>query len=92
MKIYSFFSGDTTFLTTSRNYQRIQAIGRAGYKHYIDTCKYLGEEPDVGEDYFIPAREDIAEETEKEWLRQLVKDNDVMVLDDKIFDYIKEEE
>ena len=92
MKIYSFFSGDTVFLTTSRNYRRIQALGRELYKHYIATCKYLDEKPAVGEEHFIPAREDVAEETGKEWLRQLVKDPDVMVLDVEILDYLKEEE
>ena len=84
MKIYNFFSGDTVFLTKSKNLRKAQAVGRDGYKHYLATCEYLDEEPQVGSGYFVPQAGDIYEES-LEWARHLVAtDDDVVVLDDEL--------
>lgn len=81
MKIYSFWSGDTTYFTKSKNLKKAQAIGREVKKHYLDTCKYLGEEPnrEITKDYFIPEE---VEEVSQKWFNHLVKtDPDILILD-----------
>lgn len=84
MKVYSFFAGDSTFLTTSRSIKKAQAIGREIMQHYLETCKYLGEEPTVGKEYFIP--EEVTEEPDINWVRYLIEtDPDIVVLDDEIY-------
>ncbi len=88
MKVYSFFSGDTTYISKSRDIRKLQAIGRENHKGYIESCKYLEEDPEVGKDYFVPEKEDIETidlDTEFDWLREQVKfDNDIVFLDEEI--------
>lgn len=80
MKIYSFWSGDTTYFTTSGSLKKAQAVGEEVMEQYLETCKYLGEEPQVGEDYFIPNR---VEQVTKQWFRHLLEtDRDTLILDD----------
>ena len=82
MKIYSFWSGDTTYFTKSKSLKKAQEVGKENMKHYNDTCEYLGEKPEAGKDYFIPEK---IEEVTKEWFNHLVKtDNDVLILDDEL--------
>jgi len=85
MKIYSFWSGDTTYYTKSKSLKKAQAVGKENMKHYLETCKYLGEEPEVDETYFIPQKGDIYEET-AEWLQHMIDtDPDTVILDDEIY-------
>jgi hypothetical protein len=82
MKIYSFFSGDTTFLTKSRSLKKAQTIGRDIEQTYINNCKYLGEEPEELNGYFVPQE---LEEIRIGYARRLVKtDKDIFVLEDDL--------
>lgn len=91
MKIYTFWSGDTTYYTTSKSLRKVQDVGREVYKHYLETCKYLEEEPEVGREYFIPA--EVYEETEEEFARMMKHySDDVVLLDDSLYNLIKKEE
>ena len=83
MKIYQFWSADTTYFTRSKNLKKAQAIGKQNKKHYLNTCKYLGEAPEeIDDNYFIPEE---LEEVEIEWFRYLVKnDSDIFILDDEL--------
>lgn len=87
MRIYSFWSGNTTYFTTSKNLKKAQAVGRDNMEHYLETCKYLEEKSEVDESYFIPQE---VEKTTKEWFNHLVKtDPDTLILDDELFQFIK---
>jgi hypothetical protein len=86
MKIYSFFSGDTTYYTTSRNLKIAQQVGKENYKHYLDTCNYLKEKPEVGKDYFIPTE---LEKVSKECFTWEIKnDLNILIMCDEILDLI----
>mgnify|MGYP001061485431 CR=1 FL=1 len=88
MKVYSFWSGDMTYFTTSRSLRKAQAVGREVYRHYIETCKYLEEEPEVGRECFIP--EELYEVDEEEFARMMKHySDDVVILDDSIYSLIK---
>lgn len=88
MKIYTFWSGDTTYFTKSKSLKKAQAIGKENMKHYIETCKYLEEEPAADETYFIPKAGEINEET-VEWFQHMMKtDPDTMILDDELYDML----
>jgi hypothetical protein len=85
MKIYSFWTGGTTYFTTSSSLKKAQAIGKEVMEQYLETCKYLGEEPQVGEDYFIP---DGIERVTKQWFKHLLKtDPDTLILDDALYNF-----
>ena len=87
MTIYSFWSGDTTYFTKSKSLKKAQEIGRDNMKHYLETCEYLEEQPEVKEEYFIPEE---VEKVTKEWFNHLVKvDPDTMILDDELYNLIK---
>ena len=84
MKIYSFWSGDCAFFTTSKSLKKAQEVGRAGMKHYLETCKHLGEEPDpiAGKEYFIPQE---VEQIDIEWFKHLLKtDPDTLILEEAL--------
>ena len=88
MKVYSFWSADTTYFTKSKNLQNAKKLGRENYKSYLETCKYLGENPEADKSYFIP--EALEEET-VEWFNYMVKNNhDILILDDELYDLITE--
>ncbi|NMC76536.1 MAG: hypothetical protein GYA60_04500 [Candidatus Methanofastidiosa archaeon] len=84
MKIYQFWSADTTYFTTSKSIKKAREIGKHNMKSYYDTCKYLGEQPEeIDKSYFIP---DELEEITIEWFRHIIKvDNDIMLLDDELY-------
>lgn len=84
MKIYSFWSADTTYFTTSRSLKKAQTIGKESMKHYLETCEYLGEQPEnLTKDYFIPEE---LEEITKEWFQHIIKtDPDILILDDELY-------
>lgn len=82
MKIYSFWSADTTYFTKSKNLKKAQAVGKENMKHYLETCEYLEEQPEAGKDYFVPEE---VEEVTKEWFNHLIKtDPDTLILDDEL--------
>ena len=82
MKIYSFWSADTTYFTKSKSLKKAKELGKDNMKHYNETCKYLGEEPEADERYFIPTE---VVEVEKRWFNHLMKiDPDIMVLDEEL--------
>lgn len=88
MKIYSFWSGDTTYFTKSKSLKKAQLVGKENMEHYLETCKYLQEEPEVGKEHFIP---DEVEKVTKGWFNHLVKvDPDIMILDDELNNCITE--
>lgn len=84
MKIYSFWSADTTYYTTSKNLKKAQKIGQENFKHYLNTCKYLEDEPEkLSKDYFIPKK---LEEEKPEWFAYSAKnDKNIMILDDELY-------
>ncbi len=83
MKIYSFWSGDTTYFTISKSLKKAQAIGKENMKHYEETCKYLEEAPEADKRYFIPEE---VETVEKSWFEYLMKtDPDTMILDEELY-------
>lgn len=85
MKIYSFWSGDTTYFTKSKSLKKAQSIGKENLKHYLETCEYLGEKPqeDLTDDYFIPGE---VEEITKGWFKHIIKvDSDILILDDELY-------
>jgi hypothetical protein len=83
MKIYSFWSGDTTYITKSKSLKKAQKVGQENMIIYLDLCKEENEEPEADTGYFIP--ESVAEENNIEYVKMLVKtNNDVLVLDDEI--------
>ena len=86
MRIYSFWSGDTTFFTKSKSLKKAQVVGKENMEHYLETCEYLGEQPEAGKDYFIPEE---VEEVTLEWLRHSVKaDFDTLILEDELYELI----
>lgn len=82
MKIYSFFSGDTTFITKSRSLRKAQKIGKEIEQSYLENCKYLEEEPEELNGYFIPEE---LEEISTDEAKRLVKTyNDIFVLENDL--------
>ncbi len=84
MKIYTFWSGDCTYFTKSKSLSKAKTIGKENMKHYLETCKYLEEEPhpDANERYFIPEE---VEQIEKSWFDHMMKvDPDTMILDEEL--------
>jgi len=82
MKIYSFGSGDTTYFTKSSSLKKAQVIGKENMKYYLETCEYLEEEPEAGEDYFIPEE---VEKVTKSWFNHMIRtDKDTLILDDEL--------
>jgi len=79
MKIYQFWSAGTTYYTKSRNLKKAQEIGKGNMKIYRDTCKYLGEQPTVGIEYFIPT--EIEEVAESYFEKVIATDPDTMIID-----------
>ena len=89
MKIYTFWSGDTTYITKSKSLKKAQEVGRDVWNHYRATCKYLEEAEAVGGEYFIPSE---VEDLDWDWAKQLLRtDPDVMVLDNEILDMMEKE-
>ena len=85
MKIYTFWSGDITYFTKYKSLKKAQAVGKENMELYIETCKYLGEEPEVGKEYFIP---DEVDQVTKSWFNHLMKtDPDVLILDDELYSF-----
>ena len=82
MKIYSFFSGDTIFITKSRSLKKAQKVGREIKQTYINNCKYLDEEPEELVGYFIP--EELEEISTSEARRLIKTDKDIFVLEDDL--------
>lgn len=82
MKIYSFWSADTTYYTKFKGLKRAQAVGKDNMKTYLETCEYLEEQPEADKNHFIPEE---VEEVEKEWFSYSMKtDPDTMILDDEL--------
>lgn len=87
MKIYNFWSADTTYFTKSKSLKKAQEIGKNNMKHYIETCEYLQEEPEVNESYFIPNE---VETITAEYFTKMVKtDKDILILDDELLTMIQ---
>ena len=82
MKIYSFFSGDTTYITKSRSLRKAQKIGKEIEQTYIENCKYLEEEPEELNGYFVP--EELEEISIYEAKRLVKIDGYVFVLEDDL--------
>jgi len=83
MKIYSFWSGDTTYFTKSKSLKKAQTIGKENMKHYLETCEYLEEQPTAEKNYFIPEE---VEEITIEWFKHIIKvDPDILILDDELY-------
>jgi hypothetical protein len=86
MKIYSFWSGDTTYFTKSRSIKKAQSVGKENMELYLKTCEYLGEQPEADKDYFIPNE---VEKVSKAWFNHLVKtDPDTLILDDELYSFL----
>jgi hypothetical protein len=86
MKIYSFWSADTTFFTTSSSLKKAQSIGKENLQQYLDTCDYLEEDPklnELGKAYFIPS--EVESITKLEFKHMLEVDQDILVLDDELY-------
>lgn len=82
MKIYSFWSADTTYFTKSKSLKKAQAVGKENMKVYLENCKYLEEQPKAEKSSFIPEE---VEAVSKAWFNHLVKtDPDTMILDDEL--------
>lgn len=82
MKIYSFWSADTTYFTKFKSLEKAREIGTENEKCYLETCEELGEQPTLTKDQFYP---DEVEMVTKAWFNHLVKtDTDVMILDDEL--------
>lgn len=82
MKIYCFFSADTTFITKSRSLIKAQKIGKENEQIYIENCKYLEEEPEELNGYFIPEE---LEEISTDEAKRIVKTyNDIFVLENDL--------
>lgn len=82
MGIYSFWSGDTTYFTKSRSLKKAKSIGKENMQHYLETCKYLEEKPEVGKEHFIPEQ---IETVTPEWFKYIIKvDPDILILDDEL--------
>lgn len=82
MKIYAFFSGDTTFITKSKSLKKAQKIGKEIEQSYIENCKYLEEEPEELNGYFIP--EELEEISIGDAKRLVKTDKDTFVLEDDL--------
>lgn len=86
MKIYSFWSADTTYLTKSSSLKKAAAVGKENMGHYLKTCEYLGEKPGLtGEEmerYFIP--EEVERITYKQARHLLKVDDDTLILDEEV--------
>jgi tetraacyldisaccharide-1-P 4'-kinase len=67
--------------------QNAKKIGRENYKNYLETCKYLGDEPaETDKSYFIPTE---IETVTQEWFNHMVKvDPDILILDDELYTLI----
>lgn len=82
MKIYSFWSADTTCFTTSKSLRKAQDIGRDNMKTHAEACAYLGEEPTADSSYFIPSD---VEQVEVSWFKHLMKtDPDTLILEEAL--------
>ncbi len=85
MKIYTFFSGDTNYFTTSKSLVKAQKLGKEVYAHYLATCEYLGEKSNFSKKeakgYFIPLE---VEEVSLEDFKRFKNDSDCFVLDEKL--------
>ena len=83
MKIYSFWSGDTTYFTKYKSLKKAQTVGKENMKHYFDTCKELEEKPTADERYFIPNEVELVE---KSWFDYMVNnDPDILILNDVLY-------
>ncbi len=79
MKTYTFWSGDTTYFTKYKSLKKAQAVGRENMELYLETCKYLGEEPEADENHFIP--EEVDQVTKGEMNYSVKHDPDITMLD-----------
>ena len=87
MRLYTFFSGDTTFITKSRSLKKAQQVGREIEQSYMNNCKCLGEEPEKLNGYFIPEE---LEEISIDFAKRLVKtDSDTFVLENDLEELLK---
>lgn len=83
MKIYSFWSADTTYFTKSKSLKKAQLVGKHNMEAYIECCKELEEEPEAEKSSFIPEEVELVS---KKWFNHLVKtDHDTMILDDELY-------
>ena len=88
MKIYSFWSADTTYFTKFKSLKKAQAVGKHNMEAYIECCKEIEEEFEIEKSSFIP---DEVEVVSRAWFNHLIKtDNDIMVLDDELYNLVKD--
>ena len=87
MTLYTFWSGDTTYITKYKSIKKAQMVGKENLKLYLEACEYLGEEPETDdESYFIP--EEVTKEP-KYFIQNMVNtDRDVVVLEEETQEYI----
>ena len=87
MKIYSFWSADTTYFTKSKSLNKAQEVGKENMKCYIECCEELGDEQNLTIDQFIPTE---VEPITVAWFNQSIKtDSDTMILDDELYTFLK---
>ena len=87
MKIYTFWSGDTTYFTKSKSLKKAQEIGQSNFKLYLDTYAYFEEEPTLAANYFIP--EEVEEITIEYFRKLMTTDSDTLILDDNLRNLLK---
>ena len=79
MKIYSFWSADTTYFTKFKSLKKAQAVGDLNMEVYIECCKELGDTPELNKNDFIITE---VEQISKAWFKYLMEtDKDTMILD-----------
>lgn len=82
MKIYSFWSADTTYFTKSKNLKKAQAVADCNMKVYFNNCEYLEEKPELDKTDFIITE---VEQVTKKWFKYLMNtDKDTMILDNEL--------
>ena len=88
MKIYTFWSADTTYITKSKSLRKAQEIGKENMQLYLEQCAYLGDEQDIEFAKSLCIPDEVNEET-VEFAKYLVRtDKDIMVLEDDTERYL----
>ena len=79
MKIYSFWSADTTYFTKSKSLKKAQLVGDCNMEVYFNNCEYLEEQPWLSKEDFIVT--EVEPVTKKEFKYFMKTDKDTMILD-----------
>lgn len=90
MKIYAYWSADTTYYTTSSSIKKAKEVATDNYKDHLATRAYLGEEPDTSltmANYFLPYPPERV--TLADFLWACSRDADIAILDDELHELAK---